>query len=84
MRAWIADVPRPPPLNRPRAAGTGDDSRNTMSADARPDVELMHLAKAEVEKSGGRLTFSAASIKEVQDNPELAERYRYMSGVKDQ
>lgn len=83
-RAWVADVPRPT-FNRPRTAGSGgEDSRNTMSADARPDVELAALAKAEVEKSGGRLTFSQASIKVMEENPELANRYRFFPGVKDQ
>jgi hypothetical protein len=46
-------------------------------------VELMHLAEAEVKKSGCRLTSSQTPIKVMRDNPELAGRFRHMPGVED-
>lgn len=43
----------------------------------------MHLTPAEVEKSGGKLTYSAANQNVLRAHPELAERYRSMPGIKD-
>ena len=81
-RQWIQATPRPAQLNHGRpGAGVvpGDDG---MPA-AAPDAEVVRLALAEVERSGGKLTYSQASIKVLRANPELADRYRYQPGVKD-
>lgn len=89
--AWVRDAPPVPAIYRRgatavigQAGHATDKSVDDLPADATPDVEVAHLARAEVEKSGGKLSFSAASIKVLRANPELAERYRYQPGVKDQ
>lgn len=54
-----------------------------MSESERPDAEVGRLTLAEIERSGGTLSYFAASTKVLRNNPELAERYRYMPGVKE-
>lgn len=82
-QSWVKDAPPVKFRRGEQPPGRVVDSGDSLRPDSRPDVELMHLAEAEVERSAGRLTFSQASIKVMQENPELAERYRYMPGVKD-
>jgi hypothetical protein len=42
--------------------------------DAQPDAEVTYLAQAEIDKSDSKLTFSVATIKVLNANPELAHR----------
>ena len=64
--------------------GRVTDSRDQLPADSTPDIELMHLTRAEIERSGGRLSYSQANLVVLRRDVELAERYRHMPGVKDQ
>jgi len=82
-RRWIGATPRPAPLNRARAPeGRATDSA-TMSGADRPDSEVVRLAQEAIAESGGKLTYLAAQQQVLRANPELAERYRHMPGVKE-
>jgi len=82
-RRWIGATPRPAPLNRARAPeGRATDSA-TMSGADRPDSEVVRLAQEAIAESGGKLTYFAAQQQVLRGNPELAERYRHMPGVKE-
>lgn len=82
-RKWIGSTPRPAPVNRPGApAGRGVDT-STMPPQDTPDAEVVFLARAEVERSGGKLDYFTAQQQVLRANPDLAERYRHQPGVKD-
>jgi hypothetical protein len=83
-QAWVKDCP-PVPAHarrgeRPAGRVVGTDE---LPPDARPDVEVAHLVRAEVEKSAGKLSFSQATLQVLRERPELAEAYRSQPGVKD-
>jgi hypothetical protein len=80
-RAWVADVPRPSPLNQPRPSASGANGDARTSAQIAPDHEVAGRVRREVEASGGKLTFSQATSKVLRSDPELAERYRHMPGT---
>lgn len=81
---WLRDVQRPQNFNRDERRG-GNDSRaehkDTMRDEDGPDSELVALAQAEVEKSGGKLNYFAAQRKVLRSNPDLAQRYRLQPGT---
>lgn len=81
-REWIAGTPKPAPLNRPGVPVRADSDDAPLTF-GRPDQEVAHLTRREVEKSNGRLSYFAASTKVLRANPELAERYRHMPGDKE-
>lgn len=82
-RKWITTTPRPTASNRPAAPGGAGQDVSTLPIDATPDLEVVRLARAEIERSGGKLSFFDATQEVLHANPDLAERYRYMPGVKD-
>lgn len=77
-RAWIGATPRPAAFVQ-RQSSTRVAER-AFHASANPDEELVGRAQELVDKSGGKLTYSQASLKVLREDRELAERYRHLPG----
>lgn len=88
---WLQMVPRPPAnlFKRAHESGPvydsrGEEGQDSMAGnDGPPDVQVVRLAEAEIEKSGGKLTYREASQRVLRANPELAKDYQWQPGVKE-
>lgn len=79
----IGSSPKPPVLSQGRPQSELVEDGDELPEDAPPSVELAHRVLVEIEKSGGKLSFSAATVKVLWADRELVERYRHTPGTKE-